>query len=195
MMIKQLLKLVVDKKASDLHLIVGMKPHVRIDGKLLPAADAGVLTAEQSKEMIFAMLTPQQKDLLLVNKEVDFSFEFGEFGRFRVNAYWQKGSLAAALRLIPTKIRTIDELNLPKVCHELAQLRQGLVLVTGPTGHGKSATLAAIIEAINQNRAEHIVTIEDPIEYVYLPKTSLISQREMHGDTHSWTVALRSVLR
>jgi twitching motility protein PilT len=112
-----------------------------------------------------------------------------------VNVYFQKGSMAAALRLITEKIRSIEELVLPKICYRMAELRQGLVLVTGPTGHGKSTTLAAIINEINKNRADHIVTIEDPIEYVYLPQKSIISQREMHGDTHSWSVALRSVLR
>jgi len=195
MTIKQLLKLVVDKKASDLHLIVGMPAHIRIEGRLQPVVNEPPLTVDQAKDLIFPLLTPQRKDLFLVNKEIDFSFEFGQLGRFRVNAYFQKGTLAAALRLIPAKIKTIEELNLPKICHELAKLKQGLVLVTGPTGHGKSATLAAIIEEINQTRAEHIITIEDPIEYVYQPKKSLISQREMHGDTHSWAVALRSVLR
>jgi twitching motility protein PilT len=195
MSIKQLLKLVIDKQASDLHLIAGVAPSLRIDGRLLPVEGEPVLTAETAKDLILPLLTAQQRDLFLVNKEVDFSFEFGEFGRFRVNAYFQKGSAAAALRLLQRKIRTIEELNLPKVCHEIAKLRQGFVLVTGPTGHGKSTTLAAIIDEINKTRTEHILTIEDPLEYVFEPKKSLISQREMHGDTHSWQVALRSALR
>jgi twitching motility protein PilT len=130
-----------------------------------------------------------------VNKEVDFSFQFGQYGRFRVNVYHQKGLMSAALRLIPTKIKTIEELKLPQICHEFAKMRQGLVLVTGPTGHGKSSTLAAIIEEINQQRAENILTIEDPIEFVYTPGKSIISQRELHADTHSWDIALRSALR
>lgn len=193
--IKNLLKLMIDKKASDLHLIVGVPAHLRVDGELGPIEGEAVLTIETAKDLIFPLLTPQQKDLYLVNKELDFSVELGKLGRFRVNVYFQKGSMAAALRLITEKIRSIEELNLPKICYQMAELRQGLVLVTGPTGHGKSTTLAAIINEINKNRADHIVTIEDPIEYVYTPKKSIISQREMHGDTHSWAVALRSVLR
>jgi len=193
--IKQLLKLMIDQQASDLHLMVGVPPYLRVDGALKPVEGEAVLTAEMAKELIFPLLTPQQKDLFLVNKELDFSVELGNLGRFRANVYFQKGSMAAALRLIIEKIRSIEELGLPKICYQMAELRQGLVLVTGPTGHGKSTTIAAIINQINQNRADHIVTIEDPIEYVYKSEKSIISQREMHGDTHSWAVALRSVLR
>lgn len=193
--IKQLLKLMIDKDASDLHLIVGVLPHLRVHGELAPVEGETALTVETAKEMIFPLLTPQQKDLFLVNKELDFSVELGKMGRFRVNVYFQKGSMAAALRLITEKIRSIEELNLPKICYQFAELRQGLVLVTGPTGHGKSTTIAAIIDQINQSRADHVVTIEDPIEYVYSSAKSIISQREMHSDTHSWAVALRSVLR
>lgn len=193
--IKQLLKLMIDQQASDLHLMVGVPPYLRVDGALKPVEGETVLTTEMAKELIFPLLTPQQKDLFLVNKELDFSVELGNLGRFRANVYFQKGSMAAALRLIIEKIRSIEELGLPKICYQMAELRQGLVLVTGPTGHGKSTTIAAIINQINQNRADHIVTIEDPIEYVYKSEKSIISQREMHGDTHSWAVALRSVLR
>jgi len=126
---------------------------------------------------------------------LDFSFAFGEHARFRVNAYYQKGMLAAALRSIPMKIPAIEELNLPEICHAFTKLKQGFILVAGPTGHGKSTTLASIIEEINQNRAEHIVTIEDPIEYVFRHQKSMISQRELKSDTHSWPIALRSCLR
>ena len=185
----------VDRSASDLHLIVGVPPHIRVDGGLLPVEGEKPLTKERAKDLIFPLLTPQQKDQFLVNKDLDFSVEFGEYGRFRVNTYFQKGSMAAALRLIGTKIRTIEELGLPKICTELSGLKQGLVLVTGPTGHGKSTTLAAMIDHVNKTRTDHIVTIEDPIEYVYTPAKCVVSQREMHGDTHSWSVALRSVLR
>ena len=195
MEIKELLKLVIDKKASDLHLMAGVPPHIRIDGKLQPVANEPALTPETIQALIMPLLTPAQKDQFLVNKELDFSFELGGMGRFRSNVYYTKGVMAAALRQIDSKIRSIEQLQLPKICYQLAELRQGLVLVTGPTGHGKSTTLAAIINQINETRSEHIVTIEDPIEYVYKPKLSIISQREMHGDTHSWAVALRSVLR
>jgi len=194
MNIKELLTMTIAKKASDLHLVVGGPAYLRIDGRLAAISEE-MITPAQAKDLIFPLLNPEQKDKFLVNKELDLSVAFGTLGRFRVNVYFQQGSMAAALRLISDKIRSIEELSLPKICLELAELKQGLVLVTGPTGHGKSTTLAAIINQINQNRAEHIVTIEDPIEYIYKPIKSIISQREMHGDTHSWSVALRSVLR
>jgi len=195
MNINQLLETTYKRKASDLHLMVGYQPTLRIDGVLVPLADLPVLDEEKVKELVFALLTDEQKDQFLVNKELDFSFELKGKARFRVNTYFTKGQMAAALRMIPLKIRTIEELNLPKICHEFAQLQQGFVLVTGPTGHGKSSTLAAIIDEINRSRAVHIVTVEDPIEYVYTGGKSLISQREMKADTHSWEIALRSVLR
>jgi twitching motility protein PilT len=195
MEIKYLLKLIIDHQASDLHLVVGSVPYLRLDGFLKPIETAELLTPESIKSLILPVLTPAQKDMFLVNKELDFSLELGNLGRFRVNVYWQKGTMAADFRLINSRIRTIQELKLPKICLDLAELKQGFILVTGPTGHGKSTTLAAIIQQINETRANHIVTIEDPIEYVYLPAKSIISQREMHNDTHSWTVALRSVLR
>jgi twitching motility protein PilT len=141
------------------------------------------------------MLTEEQKELLDVNKEIDFSLSYGQKSRFRVNAYVQKGSVAASMRQISLEIKTIEELNLPQFCHRIAELRQGFVLVTGPTGHGKSTTLAAIINEINKNRPCHIITIEDPIEFVFTPKKAIISQRELRYDTHSWEIALRSVLR
>ncbi len=195
MTIEELLQITCDKEASDLHLVVGSPPNLRVDGELLPAGDYEPLTPEMIKLLVYALVSDQQKELLLANKEIDFSYQFNELGRFRVNAYYQKGTLAAALRLIPTKIRTLEELRLPALYNEFAQLKQGLILVTGPTGHGKSSTLAAIINLINRTRTAHIVTIEDPIEYVHNPIKSVISQRELHGDTHSWQVALRSVLR
>jgi twitching motility protein PilT len=195
MEITQMLEIAVNKKASDLHLIVGTPPMLRVDGVILPVPGETMLTAERAKELIFSLVNEEQKEILLVNRELDFSFAYGEKGRFRVNAYHQMGCLSAALRLIPSRIPTIDELFLPKICHQFAQLRQGFVLVTGPTGHGKSTTLAAVIDEINQNRREHIITIEDPIEYVFPPQESIISQRELKADTHSWEIALRSVLR
>lgn len=191
---QQYLQIVVDRGASDLHLLVGVPPTIRVDGTL-STLNASPLTEDELKTLIHAIMTDEQKDLLSVNKEVDFSFQFGASGRFRVNAYHEKGRLAAALRLIPSTIRSISDLKLPAICHQFAQLRQGFILVTGPTGHGKSTTLAAIIDEINRTRAEHIVTIEDPIEYVYTPQQAIISQRELHADTHSWAIALRSVLR
>lgn len=194
MSIRDFLEIVVKREASDLHLVVGSPVTIRIDGSLVPVANAP-LAPEDAENLIFELLSPEQKEMFLVNREIDFSFGLGDVARFRVNAYYQKGYPSAALRLIPSYIKTIEELNLPKICHNFAKLHQGFVLVTGPTGHGKSTMLASIINEINQTRACHVVTVEDPIEYIYPKGKSLISQREMHLDTHSWEVSLRSVLR
>ncbi len=200
MEIRELLELTVKNRASDLHLLVGIPPSFRIDGILRPLATSSALSPEDVETMVYAILTPEQKELLLANKELDFSIGFGQdgssdAGRFRINAYFQKGSLAAAFRFLAPSVRTLEDLNLPKVCHQFAKLKQGFVLVTGPTGHGKSSTLAAILNEINLTRAAHILTIEDPIEYIYPKGISIISQREMTTDTHSWSLALRSALR
>lgn len=193
--IKSYLQQVIDSKASDLHLISGIPPTLRIEGVLTPLPSAGVLTPDQITELLKQTLSSEQLEHLTVNKELDFSFPFSEKGRFRVNAYTQKNSLAAAFRLIPLEVPEVDNLGLPKILHSFTTLKQGFILVTGPTGHGKSTTLAAMLNEINKTRDTHIVTIEDPIEFVFKPIKSIISQREMHSDTHSWPVALRSVLR
>ncbi|WKZ25726.1 MAG: type IV pilus twitching motility protein PilT [bacterium] len=193
--LKHLLQQTIDLKSSDLHLVAGVPPTVRIDGELKSLPDTGLLTPELVAEGLKQVMTSEQIERLTVNKELDFSLSFDDRARFRVNAYTQKGSLAAAFRRIPLEIPEIDKLNLPKITRSFTGLRQGLVLVTGPTGHGKSTTLAAIINEINKNRSCHIVTIEDPVEFVFKPIKSIISQREMRSDTHSWQVALRSVLR
>lgn len=200
MTLQDLLSLTVKNKASDLHLLVGVPPSLRIDGNLMPIGSYPALTPEVLAEMVYSILKPEQKELLTANKELDFSLGFGGgpsgvLGRFRINIYYQRGNLAAAFRFLQPNIKTIDDLKLPKICHQFANLKQGLILVTGPTGHGKSTTLAAIINEINLNKAAHILTIEDPIEYVYPPGKSIISQREMEIDTHSWNNALRSSLR
>lgn len=194
MSIQEYLETIVKRQASDLHLVVGAPPLMRIDGTLMPLASA-TLVPDDTESLIGELLSSEQKEMLVVNKELDFSFALGEVARFRVNAYYQKGYLSAALRLIPTYVKTIEELNLPQICHNFAILRQGFILVTGPTGHGKSTTIASIINEINQTRPVHILTIEDPIEYVYPKGKALVSQREMHLDTHSWEVSLRSALR
>jgi twitching motility protein PilT len=193
--IKQLLQNVIDVNASDLHLISGIPPTIRIDGELMVVPNEGILTPDTIGELLKQILASEAIERLTVNKEIDFSLPFSDKARFRVNAYTQKNSLAAAFRRIPLEIPGLDALGLPKILHSFTTLRQGFVLVTGPTGHGKSTTLAAMLNEINQTRGAHIVTIEDPVEFVFKPVKSIISQREMHGDTHSWQVALRSVLR
>lgn len=195
MTIRDMLQVVVDQQASDLHLIAGTPPMLRVHGQLVAIPNEPALLPQDMEPLITSILSSEQNQLVSVNKELDFSYQFEEFGRFRVNVYYEKNIMAAALRLIPAKIKTIEELGLPQICHKFAVLKQGLVLVTGPTGHGKSSTLAAIIDEINRTRAEHILTIEDPIEFVYMPAMSIVTQRELHSDTHSWDIALRSALR
>lgn len=180
--------------ASDIHLIVGYFPMIRVSGKLQPIEGSSPLSAQDVQDLVFQIFTDAQKDQFLTNKEIDFSIA-SQGGRFRSNIYYQRGTIAADFRLIPNTIRTIDQLGLPAICHEFCALRQGLILVTGPTGHGKSTTLAAMVNKINETQSHHIITIEDPIEYIYPKVMSIVSQREMHQDTHSWNVALRSVLR
>lgn len=195
MTLKQLLQLTVEKNASDLHIVAGIPPTLRIEGVLRPVPEEPVLGPNDTKKLIEEMLTTEQLERLTVNKEIDISIAFSDKARFRANIYTQKASIAGAFRLIPIDIPDIDSLGLPKILHSFTSLRQGFVLVTGPTGHGKSTTLAAMLNEINKQRAEHIVTIEDPIEFTFKAEKSIISQREMGYDTHSWQIALRSVLR
>jgi twitching motility protein PilT len=192
--IELLLEEVVKKDASDLHLQVGMPPMLRIDGALMPHSQ-DPLDEKTVEELIFSLLDDDQKQILLRDKEFDFSFAFGDLGRFRVNAFHERGNLAAALRLIPNKIRTVEDLGMPPVANKFTEYPRGLVLVTGPTGSGKSTTLAALVDKINRERASHIITVEDPIEYTHKSKRSLIVQREVHYDTFSFAAALRSALR
>ena len=193
--IELLLEEVIKKKASDLHLQVGLPPMLRIDGALTPANGAPVLNEEAVETLIFAILDDDQKQILLKDKDFDFSFAFGDLGRFRVNAFHERGNMAAALRLIPNEILSIEQLGLPPIINKLSEYPRGLVLVTGPTGSGKSTTLAAMISKINNERSEHIITIEDPIEYTHRSRKSVIVQREVHYDTYSFSAALRSALR
>lgn len=193
--IEVLLEEVIKKKASDLHIQVGLPPMLRIDGSLVPVTGADVLNEEGVEALIFAILDEDQKQILLKDKEFDFSFAFGDLGRFRVNAFHERGNLAAALRLIPNEILTIEQLGLPQIVNKFADYPRGLVLVTGPTGSGKSTTLAALVHKINTERSSHIVTIEDPIEFTHKSKKSVIVQREVHYDTYSFSAALRSSLR
>lgn len=193
--IEKLLEIVVKHNASDLHLTVGVPPTLRVDGALKPIDNTKPLTAPEVEKLIFSVVDDIQKDILLKDMEVDFSFAFGDVARFRANAYHQKGNLALALRLIPTKIRSLEELGLPKITNDFTEFPRGLVLVTGPTGSGKSTTLAAMVDKINEDKALHIITIEDPIEYTHKNKKSVLEQREVHYDTRSFSAALRSALR
>ncbi|MBP6962134.1 type IV pilus twitching motility protein PilT [Candidatus Saccharibacteria bacterium] len=193
--IEILLEEVVKKKASDLHLQVSLPPMLRVDGALTPISGSDVLTEEAVESLIFAILDDDQKQILLKDKEFDFSFAFGDLGRFRVNAFHERGNLAAALRLIPNEILTTEQLGLPEVVNKFAEFPRGLVLVTGPTGSGKSTTLAALVDKINTEKAAHIITIEDPVEFTHKSKKSVLVQREVHYDTFSFSAALRSSLR
>lgn len=192
---RELLALAIEKNASDLHLTVGVPPVLRIDGKLYPQTDRQVLTPEHCERLIKSFMTEEQQQRFVEKKELDFSFPYLEKVRFRVNVYYQKGYIAASLRLIPKEIRTLAQLNLPPILEKFTLPSQGFVIVTGPTGHGKSTTLASLINLINQQRRAHIVTIEDPIEYVFSHNKCIISQREVESDTHSFARALRAVLR
>lgn len=193
--IEVLLEEVVKKKASDLHLQVGLPPIVRIDGKLTPVMGVDALSDEAVETLVFAILDEDQKQILLKDKEFDFSFAFGDMGRFRVNAYHERGNMAASLRLITNELQSVEQLGLPPIVNKFCEYPRGLVLVTGPTGSGKSTTLAAMINKINQERSTHIITIEDPIEYTHKSHKSVIVQREVHYDTYSFSAALRSSLR
>jgi twitching motility protein PilT len=193
--VEVLLEEVVKKKASDLHLQVGLPPILRIDGALVPVGGADPLNDEAIEALIFAILDEDQKQILLKDKEFDFSFAFGDMGRFRVNAFHERGNLAAALRLIPNEILSVEQLGLPPVVEKFANYPRGLVLITGPTGSGKSTSLASLVHKINMERAAHVITIEDPIEYTHKSNKSVIVQREVHYDTYSFSAALRSALR
>lgn len=193
--IELLLEDVIRKRASDLHIQVGLPPMLRIDGSLNPIPGFEPLNEEQVEGLVFAVLDQDQQQILMKDKEFDFSFAFGDLGRFRVNAFHERGNLAAALRLIPNEIKTIAELGMPQIVNKFAEYPRGLVLVTGPTGSGKSTTLAALIDKINTEKSHHIITIEDPIEFTHKSKKSVIVQREVHYDTYSFSAALRSSLR
>ncbi|MGQ0793860.1 MAG: type IV pilus twitching motility protein PilT [Deltaproteobacteria bacterium] len=190
----ELLKVTVESAASDLHITAGVAPSLRIDGKLVPVKHPP-LNPTETKDLCYSVLTEAQKHRFEENLEIDFSFGMRGLGRFRGNVYTQRGAVAGAFRLIPYKIRNLNELGLPPVVSQLIKKPRGLILVTGPTGSGKTTTLAGMIDQINQERHEHIVTIEDPIEYLFDHKNCVVNQREVGSDTKSFSNALRSVLR
>src|SRR4051812_44626008 len=193
--IEVLLDEVIKKKASDMHLQVGLPPVLRVDGALIPVNGTDALDQEAVETLVFAILDEDQKQILLKDKEFDFSFAYGDLGRFRVNAFHERGNLAASLRLIPNEILTAEQLGLPPIMSKFTEYPRGLVLITGPTGSGKSTTLAALVHKINSERSSHIITIEDPIEFTHKSNKSVIVQREVHYDTFSFSAALRSALR
>ena len=190
----ELLKTTVDLNGSDLHLTTATPPQVRVNGKL-QRLDFPELSPADTKQLAYSVLTDAQKKRFEESLELDFSFGIKGMARFRCNMFNQRGAVAAVYRLIPERIRTFEELGLPRVLSMLADRPRGLVLVTGPTGSGKSTTLAAMIDKINTERKEHILTIEDPIEYIHAHKGCLVNQREVHSDTQSFTLALRAALR
>lgn len=193
--LKELLIATAKQNASDLHIGVGRKPTLRIDGVLIPLEKENIVTPEVAEGLIMSLLNPEQQERLKKERQLDFAYSFEDKARFRVNAYYQKGYLAAALRLIQSRIRTIDELGLPPLLHDFTKLNQGFILVVGPAGHGKSTSLAAMLDEINHNRPDHIITIEDPVEYLFTQDRGIISQREVEQDVPTFDEGLRTVLR
>ena len=193
--IENLLEECIKRHSSDLHIQVGLPPILRVDGALTPIGNHSPVDEQTAEKLIFAVLDEEQKKILLKDKEFDFSFAFGDLGRFRVNAFHEKGNLAAAFRLIPNQIKSTSDLGLPGVVEGFSDYPRGLVLVTGPTGSGKSTTLAALLDRVNRTKSQHIITIEDPIEFTHKSQRSVVAQREVHYDTFSFAAALRSALR
>jgi len=193
--LEELLSLTVKEQASDLHLSVGHPPILRIADRLVPLLKKPKLSPEDTRGLAEDLMTQEQFQRFLQEKEIDFSYSFQERARFRVNVFFQRGGVSCSLRLIPAKIRTIEELNLPSIIHQFARATQGFVLISGPSSHGKSTTLAALIDEINHTRTDHIITIEDPIEYVFEDDRAIIDQREIYQDTLSFAKALRSTFR
>lgn len=181
--------------ASDLHISVGRRPVLRVDGDLISLEQEKILTPEDTQGLTLALLTDEQKEKFLKQGDIDLSYAFEDKARFRVNVFFQRGFMSAALRLIPAEIKTIEELYLPSILHEFTKLNQGFILVVGPAGQGKSTTIAALIDEINHNRMDHIITVEDPIEYLFAQDKAIISQREIKADSPNFHQALRSLLR
>ncbi|MBQ6313483.1 type IV pilus twitching motility protein PilT [Candidatus Saccharibacteria bacterium] len=193
--IESLLEECIRRNASDLHIQYGLPPILRVDGSLIPISGGNPLGEDVVRELIFATLDDDQQKVLIKDKEFDYSFAFGDIARFRVNAFHERGKLAAAFRLIPNQIKSINDLGMPAIVETFANFPRGLVLVTGPTGSGKSTTLAALVDKINREKSVHIITIEDPIEFTHKSIRSVVAQREVHYDTFSFSAALRSALR
>jgi len=193
--LKKLLDTVIKEEASDLDISVGHAPNIRITGQLVPLSQEKIILPEDSQGLAFSMMSELQRKKFLQEKEIDFSYQYEDKGRFRINIFFQRGSISLALRFIPSKIRTIEELSLPPVLHDFVSRPQGLILVTGATSQGKSTTLAAMVDEVNHTKAVHIITVEDPIEYTYPVDRAIIDQREVLIDTLSFNSALRASLR
>ncbi|MDO8500176.1 MAG: PilT/PilU family type 4a pilus ATPase [bacterium] len=191
----ELMQTVFKQGASDLHVTVGRRPTLRVDGGLIELAKFPITTVDYATDFIFEIITDGQKQKFLQEKELDFSYAYKDKGRFRVNIFFQKGFMGAALRLIPTKIKTVEELGLPQILLEFVQRPQGFLLVVGPTGHGKTTTLSALVDYVNHTRSDHIITIEDPIEYLFTSDRSIVDQREVGIDTKDFPTGLRSMFR
>jgi twitching motility protein PilT len=189
------LEMVAQQGASDLHLSVGRPPIIRIDGKLYPISEEGNLSEQMMIDIANAVLNEEQRGRLKKERQIDFSVSLEEKARFRANIYYQKGYLSAAFRMIPSKIRTLEELGLPPFLYDLTKPSQGFILITGPCGHGKSTTLAALIDHVNHTRQDHIITIEDPIEYIFEPDMCIIDQREVFQDATDFGTSLRAIFR
>jgi twitching motility protein PilT len=186
---------VLHRRASDLHITAGAHPVIRVRGRLVPLEDYPVLSQTTTREVIYSILTNDQRQRLETDWQLDFAYAVPNTARFRVNAYYQRQAIGAAFRLIPQELPNIDDLGLPAVLHEFARKPRGMVLVTGPTGSGKSTSLAGIIDEINQTREEHILTIEDPIEFLHPHKKCIVNQRELGSDAHSFAAGLKAALR
>ena len=193
--LEQLILTVIKEGGSDLHISEGRHPTIRVTGALIPLLKHRIFSKEDTLGFVVELLTPENKKRFLETKEIDFSYSYKNEARFRGNGYFQQGAVGIALRLIPRKIRTLEELNLPPILATFAEKQQGFFLVVGPVGHGKTTTLAALIDLINTNRAEHIITIEDPIEYIFEEKRSIIDQREVKIDTKDFQTALTAMFR
>ncbi len=193
--INKFFDLTIKEQASDLHLSASHPPILRISGRLIPLVKEANLSPEDTKNLAFSLMNDIQKEKFLKEKEIDFSYNFGDKARFRINIFHQKGNVSCSLRLVPVEIRTIDELNLPSILHEFTKATQGFVVICGPSSQGKSTTLAALIDEINHSRTDHVITIEDPIEYIFNADKAIIDQREVGHDTLSFSKALRSSFR
>jgi len=193
--LEEILDLAIEKKATDVHISPGLRPTLRIDGQLTPLTKKAILSSQDTQEIAFSIISEERREQFLNQKDMDLSFTYREKARFRINIYYQLSQISVAARLIPTKIRTIEELSLPSICHQFAKTPQGFLLVVGPSGQGKTTALAALIDEINHTRSDHVITIEDPVEYLFKQDKCIIDQREVGEDVQDFHRGLREVFR